>query len=281
LKITVPAVLIVSIGKESITNLLSLGTLFLELLFITLAVYTIGFLFSYFILKNKVAESAFFSMGSSMSNVGMVALPLLYQTFGEGGVRYVVLSLLVVCGIFVPLTLMLIEYSIQERKISVAKVFLKSALQTFKNPFVFGTVIGLILSIFKLQLPLLIEKPLFLLAASMTPVALFAVGLDIDLGKIKKEISIISLVSFFKLILMPLLMIVFSLVFNLSPESAIALLIISAAPTAKSLFALTQQYEIFTKEGTSIVIGTTTLSVVTITGFLFIGKYLWPTAFVQ
>lgn len=279
LKVAVPAAMIIAIGSQPIGQLLSLWRFFLALLVVTL----ITFFFAYFSARifssMNQGERSFFALASSFTNAVMLGLPLLYQVFGMHAIGYAAISIILAAIVLAPIGLVFVELYESQDGLNVFKVFANTFVKVIKTPLIISGIIGVVLSSIHFQFPYLLKTFLSLLAASAAPVALFAVGLDVELKIFKFQFNTIFWVSLFKLICMPLLAIGASLLFSLRPEESVALLICTAVPTGKSVFALTKAHNVYAEEGAASVVGTTVISIVTVTLFLFWAHAIWPQAF--
>jgi malonate transporter and related proteins len=118
-----------------------------------------------------------------------------------------------------------------------------------------------------------------IIGTAIAPVSLFSVGMDIDFKVFKESLATISAVTLLKLVIMPAIAIGVALAMKLPPLLSVALLVTTAVPTAKSVFVLTKVNGVYEKEGAAAVVGTTAISIVTITLFIMLADHLWPSAF--
>ncbi|OCX42235.1 hypothetical protein A7X81_03330 [Campylobacter ornithocola] len=154
--------------------------------------------------------------------------------------------------------------------ISLASEQKVSFLQNLKKVFTFPPFVALILGIcFKLiTLPEFIFEPLRLLGSSATPIALFAIGLNLGFSSITTSYKATSIVIFGKMILTPLIFLALLklLNFDLNPSSIIALLE-SAMPTMTMMAAMIMK----AKLDTNLAVSSVAFGIV----FAFISLPIW------
>jgi predicted permease len=103
--IIVPTIIIAAIGGEPFHNLTALGPFFIALLAINVFMFFFAMLLAHIFSDMNLGERGFFGLACSMSNAGMLVIPLLYEFFGPKGTAYAVISLIVVVLVLVPLSL--------------------------------------------------------------------------------------------------------------------------------------------------------------------------------
>ena len=96
------------------------------------------------------------------------------------------------------------------------------------------------------------------------PVALFAVGIDLDFGVFKKNIMAILGATIFKLILMPILAWYMCQWLGLGPAATVAVVLCSSVAAAKCEFGVAKQKNIYVEQTAAIVASTTILSFITL-----------------
>ncbi len=107
-----------------------------------------------------------------------------------------------------------------------------------QNPLIIGTVFGLLVVIFNLQLPSIFTSILDRIAVAAIPLGIMAVGAGIKLRFIygKKLLSIYLL--FCKHLLTPLIALALIYMFSLNKDQALVILIFASLPTATSCYIL-------------------------------------------
>lgn len=242
--------------------------------------------FSYFIFKNLFSETKIKSITSAFSttvkNTVIIGFPLLAGIIGKEAAIPMAITVIFFNCIMMPILVLILEINTSSNKSkNKIRMFFSASLETIKNPLVFSSLMGMIFSIFHIPLPLSINKMFSYLAASFVPCALFSVGIELSLFKLESNLLKTFTVIGINLIICPILAIGLSYMLKLSPSYAIALVILSAVPTAQILYVYVSRYHLFEKEVAAIISTTTLCSIFSIPVFIFICYYLWPSAFLN
>ena len=157
--------------------------------------------------------------------------------------------------------------------------FFKSLGKEVFQPYFVALIIGVVLSSFHWQLPTTLDTTLTLLGATTAPVALFAVGIDLDFAVFKKNILAILSATLFKLILMPILAWFFCFWFGLDPVATVAVVLCSSVAAAKCEYGVAKQKNIYVEQTAAIVASTTILSFITLAFVVYELNTRYPAAF--
>ena len=117
-----------------------------------------------------------------------------------------------------------------------------------------------------IRLPYVIKESVNYIASLNTPLAMIIMGAYLTRVDLKKAIKNVSLygVSFLRLVVIPVLAIVFAKLMNLDEQVAKAVLIAAACPTAAVTALLAEKYNLDAAYATEVVSVTTILSVISI-----------------
>lgn len=240
----------------------SLEMLFPILSTVLIAFGSWAFMMFYSRMKNYSARSrSTLELGSGYSNTSFIGFPLIAAFYGE---QY--LSIAIICDqtMFFMLSTMGIVAAVKggSRSGKVSSRFILKRLFTFP-PFL-GCISALVL-------PQLINldfaTPLFdKLAATVIPLALFSVGLQLKFGAWRKLIPQISTSLLYKLILAPVMILVLALIFGIQGDIAKISIFEAAMPTVVTASIIAEQFRLNTKLinliiGISITIGFVTSAI--------------------
>lgn len=227
----------------------------LEMLFpvLTTAVVAVGsmiFMDVYSRMKHYSRRSrSTMQLASGYSNTSFIGFPLISAFYGE---KY--LSIAIICDqtMFLMLSTLGIIAALKggSKSGNVSTRFILKRLFTFP-PFL-GCISALILS----QLVNLdFAEPLFdKLAATVAPLALFSVGLQLKFNGWKKLIPQISTSMLYKLILAPAIVLVLAFVFGIKGDIAKISIFEAAMPTLITSSIIAEQFRLNTKL-TNLIIG--------------------------
>lgn len=200
-------------------------------------------------------------LASGYSNTSFIGFPLIAAFYGE---QY--LSIAIICDqtMFLMLSTMGIITALKggSKSGKISSIFILKRLFTFP-PFL-GCLSALILSQF---FNLDFAEPLFdKLAATVAPLALFSVGLQLKFNGWRKLIPQISTSMLYKLILAPLCVLLLALVFDIKEDIAKISIFEAAMPTVITSSIIAEQFRLNTKLinliiGISILVGFVTTGI--------------------
>jgi predicted permease len=225
-----------------------------------------------------VLEGAFFSATCALSNTCMIALPILTMLMGQRGTIYGILG---VINLIIGLQVMSLLYDLKHGDDSESRwsAFAKSLGKEAFQPYFVAMVIGFTISAFGWRLPNTLDTTLTLLGACTAPVALFAVGIDLDFSVFRKHIVSIASATVFKLILMPILAWFMCHWLGLDPAATVAVVLCSSVAAAKCEYGVAKQKNIYVEQTAAIVASTTILSFLTLAVVVFQLNSYYPDVF--
>lgn len=230
----------------------------------------IVFLSFYFLkIKNKTKGAAIVSTyRSNMAFIGMPVLLYAYGSLATAKASIVIACLLPLNILSTALFLRLLNtQDSKDRKTGIKKL----VIEIITDPVIIAVIAGLIISYFSYEIPAPIFKFFEILASLAVPLALISIGASFKFSHIKSNIKYLSLISFGKLILMPLLSLVFSIfIFKIGNLDRDIICLLFAMPLAVATFIQSEKYNSDTDFVSSALITTTLISAVTITAWLFI-----------
>ena len=232
------------------------------------------FLLFYFLkIKNKTKGAAIVSTyRSNMAFIGMPVLLYAYGSLATAKASIIIASLLPLNILFTVFFLKLLDIQDSKgRKIEIKKL----VIEIITDPVLIAVMAGLIISYFSYEIPAPIFKFFEILSGIAVPLALISIGASFKFSHIKSNIKYLSLISFGKLILMPLLSLVFSIfIFKVGNLDRDIICLLFAMPLAVATFIQSEKYNSDTDFVSSALITTTLISAVTITAWLFILKLI-------
>jgi predicted permease len=135
---------------------------------------------------------------------------------------------------------------------------------------VLSTLVGLAWAIAGLPLPAPLAAYLNILAAALTPCALFAIGLGLSLEGLRANLTASIVLAAVKLVVMPMIVYGLCVASSLNPLYTLAAVICAAVPTAKTVYILAGAYKVEEPLVAATVSVTTLLSVATLLGWLYV-----------
>jgi malonate transporter len=266
--VAMPALLFVTIAQEPARNLLEWrfllafgggSTICFALVFLAVR---LGW-------KRDLASSTTYGMTAAMTNTGFVALPILHAIYGQPAVLPAAVATVFVAAVMFPATVVLLE---SDRHSDGTPSVGSAALvkQILLNPMVLSTLVGLAWTIVGLPIPAPVAAYLNIIAAALTPCALFAIGLGLSVDGLWSNLRASVALAAVKLVIMPLIVYGLCKVTGLDPLYTIAAVVCAAVPTAKTMYVLAHEYKVEEPMVAATVSITTVLSVATLLGWLYV-----------
>lgn len=143
-------------------------------------------------------------------------------------------------------------------------------LRVFKNPILLGILVALPFAFFQLRLPSFLNKAIGSVANTATPLALISIGATFEGRKAIRKIRPTLIASFIKLILLAALFLPLAVCLGYRNQELMAILIMLASPATVSCYVMAKNTENDSVLTSSIIVLTTLLSSVTLTGWIFL-----------
>ncbi|MDO6562951.1 AEC family transporter [Amphritea sp. 1_MG-2023] len=201
------------------------------------------FIISRMISRDSLSFAGLKGMGSAMPNSVFIGFPVALQYFDQPPTQALVMCLLVENIVLFPLALAFMEAR-EDQGADVKKLLKIMALRLIKNPIIIAVISGVVVSLSGLQLPLFIDHAMRILNGSAAPMALIIIGASLAGTKVTASVKEISLISFGKLLLQPIiaLLLVIFVVPDMDHTLKQAVVIFSASPMLSVYPILGSQY---------------------------------------
>ena len=142
------------------------------------------------------------------------------------------------------------------------------------NPIIIGIVLGFISSMLNMKYPAIINKTIESLAQTATPIALICIGAGFEGRKALKKIKPTIIATFIKLIGLAAVFIPVAVFLGFRNQELVAALIMLASPTTVTSYVMAKSMDNDEVLSSSIIVLTTVLSSITLTGWIFILRAL-------
>lgn len=146
----------------------------------------------------------------------------------------------------------------------------KSLKDIITNPIILGILLGMAVSVLRIQFPVIISKTMGNISVLATPLALLGLGAGFEGKKALAKIKPTLICSFIKLLLLPALCLPLAIAFGFRAEKLVALLIMLGSPTTVSCYIMAKNMGHDGVLTSSVVVTTTFLSSITLTLFLYL-----------
>ena len=199
------------------------------------------------------------------SNLLFFALPMTVSIFGEEyrGAAAAVMTTMVpfynACSVYV---LERFRGGTADPKVLVKKML--------TNPLVVGAIAGFALRTLGVHLPQWLFKPISELGSVTTPLVLFILGGTLEFRAVGKNLPIIVKTLFVKLMILPALLLLLSIVLRLDPVYKFLLVSLSCTPLATSNYAMAEAMGADVELTGHLVVISTVVSVFTMFFWIFL-----------
>jgi len=260
-----PLLIFVSYQREFEANLLK-GLLISLLLALVTHIFAI-FMAAILLRKKKNPQKVVLERFAAVySNCGFIGIPLVNGVFGSEGVFY--LTAYITIFNLIAWTHGVIMISGKSDRKSVVKALL--------SPCVIATALGFILFIFRILLPEPIYEAINYIAGMNTPMAMMVAGATIAQTDIKKILTKwrIYYTAFFKLLLMPLSVLLIFGFFDIPRIVLLTTVLVAACPTAATINLFALKYDKDYKYASELFTMTTLLCAITLPLIMVIANYI-------
>ncbi|MCR5703995.1 MAG: AEC family transporter [Eubacterium sp.] len=268
-RLTLPALLIQDLMNTDFQQEFDLKFVFYCAGVTCISFFSCWFFAKFFVRKEVVGE---FVQASFRSSAAVLGAAFVVNIYGNTGmVPLMIIGAVPLYNIFSVIVLTVEcpeENAIQQKTM---KTTLKGIAT---NPIIIGIIIGVGLSMLKVDFPKVIDNTLGNFARISTPLALLAIGGAFEFGKAMKELRPAVLATFLKLIGFAAIFLPVAIQLGFRDEKLMAIIIMLCSPTTPSCFIMAKSMK---SEGTltsSVVVLATLCSAFTLTAVIFIVKTL-------
>lgn len=214
-------------------------------------VLIITILVSYIVLLPiKSDKKVIMQFANVFSNCGFIGFPIIHSIFGSEGVIY--------ASIFnMFFTMALWTYGVVLFNGNIEKKDLKKVLL---NPAIIAVIIGLIIMIFRINIPQVLYSTLDLVGGMTAPLSMIIVGVILGNANICSYLRDFTIYysSILKLLVLPFVLIIISKIINDNSIVAKTLIILTAMPAAAMTSILAEKFN-EEKEYSAVIVFITTL----------------------
>jgi len=240
----------------------------------TLATFLLAFIVSR-ALGLGPSETGAFVQGSFRANLAYVGLPIVFNAVGPGGLRKAGILL----GLIVPLLNGLSIVALMAphgagKDEGIGTTASRIARQIASNPIILACLAGIAWSVLKLSFPGMIDRTFRILTPATLPVALLCLGGSFSFERARQGFAVASLAAFLKGIVLTGIGIALYRWMGLSGEDLRIGAIMLGCPTAVVTYVMAARLRGDTDLAGTIVIVSTVASVATITGWLFLIRFM-------
>ena len=213
------------------------------------------------ILKDKSLVGAF-AQASVRSSAAILGIAFVENMYGNAGLApLMIVSAVPLFNIY---SVIILTFSANGGQHGTGAIR-KACINVLKNPIIIGIVLGLPFSLLRIEIPTIPLKMIESVGATATPLALLVVGAGFEGTKALAKIKPTLWATAIKLVFLPL-----AIALGLQDAELVAALIMLGSPTTVSCYVMATNMGKDGELSTSIIVLTTLLSSVTLTGWIFL-----------
>ncbi len=232
-----------------------------------LVTFVVALIIAFALMRRTNAERFLHSFAAAFPNTGYMGIPLFISAYGPSGTLPAIIATVINAALGVGLVVLLIELDMHRSAGSV-QTLRRVGGALVRNPLVLAPALGLLWSGLGLPLPRWIGNLGDLLGAAAGPCALFAMGLFLVDRPMSAGRAEVGWVVFLKLVVNPAAAWGLAIWFGLGPELTRGAVLLSALPTGALVFVVAERYGVYEQRSSAIIMISTVLSVVTVSGLL-------------
>ena len=218
------------------------------------------------ILKDKSLVGAF-AQASVRSSAAILGIAFVENMYGNAGLApLMIVSAVPLFNIY---SVIILTFSANGGQHGTGAIR-KACINVLKNPIIIGIVLGLPFSLLRIEIPTIPLKMIESVGATATPLALLVVGAGFEGTKALAKIKPTLWATAIKLVFLPAVFLPLAIALGLQDAELVAALIMLGSPTTVSCYVMATNMGNDGELSTSIIVLTTLLSSVTLTGWIFL-----------
>jgi len=220
------------------------------------------------------SERGSFIQGTIRANFAYVGLPIVFNLAGQAGLRKagILLGFGVPCLNALSVLALILPHGMGTgKRLDTTKRIVR---QLVSNPAIIGCMVAIAWSLFKLPVPDMARRTLKLLVPATLPLSLLCLGGSFSIDRARKGFAPAALAAFLKLVALTGIALAFYRWLGVSGEDLLVGIVMLGCPTAVVTYVMAAQMSGDPDMAGTIVITSTAASAVTITGWLFLIRFM-------
>lgn len=240
---------------------------------VTIAMFGGVWIFTDLLMKDKTMRGSFIQC-SCRSSAAILGMAFIQNMYSETGMA----PLMIVAAVPLFNVISVVALTFKANPVDGVSIedmpkkdgIKKACFNIVTNPIIIGIAVGLLASLVRLQLPMILDKTVNSIAQTATPIALICIGAGFEGRKAIKKIKPTLVGTFIKLIGLAAIFIPIAVYMGFRNQELMAILIMLASPTTVTSYIMAKNMNNDEVLASSIIVLTTVLSSITLTGWIFI-----------
>ncbi len=294
INIILPASMLSSSQQEFNTSYLSdIG----QIALIAIAYYVVVFILAFLFLRIPKFKKKFVAISTLLigfANTAFLGIPLLTEITGPTGTLFAVIFNCFFNIFYFTLGMYMIENASHDKVVEFSDENYKDAediysgslikkivnfdwKQLLGSPVAIVSILTIILYVLPFRFPVVLGETLNALGSTMMPISMLIIGSQIYEMDIKKLFNDwkVYVMSFVRMLLIPVVMLVIMLLIHASFEVATTIVVLSAMPSGSLNVIMAEKYDSYPDFATATVMQTTLLMIITLPVFTYLCELLF------
>jgi malate permease and related proteins len=261
-----------SIIKYDLKKIFNIGII--KTLCTTYAIFIVIVFFSVYFLKINTKTKGAMAVSSFRCNMAFIGIPIIISAFGDiaAAKTAIIIAFMTPANVIFAIIFFKLLNGSNENRRNYARFF----LDFIKDPILIASVLGILVSYFRLIIPVAIMNLLNTLAGLAVPLALLTIGASFSFSHIRKNLKLLIPASVLKLLVEPFIAYFISrYLFKIGALDISIIVILFAMPLAVAAYIMGKEYGSDSDFLSSSLIISTISSAFTLTLWLFIMKIIF------
>lgn len=224
-----------------------------------------------YLLRDKKIQGEFIQ-ASYRSSAAILGIAFIQNIYGSSGMAP--LMIVATVPLYNVMAVIVLSVMKPEREKPSRQLAVRTLKGIVTNPIILGILAGMLWSLLKLPMPVILEKTVKNVAVLATPLGLMAMGASFEFRQAAYQLKPAAAAAFIKLVVLAAVFLPAAVHLGFTQEKLVAILVMLGSATTVSCFIMAKNMG---HEGTltsSVVMLTTLFSAFTLTGWLWLLKTL-------
>ena len=234
------------------------------------SVFTIGAILAVKVFGNRPGEGVSSGFAAMFTNTVLIGIPIMTRAYGPGALPTTFSIIAFHASVLITMGMIVMEIARRDGA-PMHKVAWVAFVRIVSNPLLWGIVLGAVVNISGITLVEPVEAFIAMMAAAVTPAALFGLGGALNDYKLSESWTQSLTMAGLKLLVQPLIAYVIMVpILHVDHEYARYGVLLAAMPTGINAFVFATYYNRAVNVATNTVLISTVLSILTVSGWLYI-----------
>ena len=236
----------------------------------TILAFTLSFGIGLLFRPGRLRDATIAALAGGYGNIGYMGPGLALATVGQAAAVPVAL---IFCfdNIFLFSAVPFLMALSMRGEMSAGAIALQVIRRIVTHPLLVASALGVLTATLQFHPPVALDRLLEFLQAAAAPTALFTLGVTVALRPLERVPVEIPALAIVKLIVHPMMaLVLLSLLGPFDPVWVAAAILMASLPPALNVFVFARQYNAWVEEASSAVLFGTAVSVVTLTGVMWL-----------